>query len=92
MLSLVQQATVVEVPYVQRLELEYHFPAYTGLERRRSKEAPATSQVLAGTEVRLHNLPDDEEQGRADCAEREGVGRAHGAGRQARSTAVLRRR
>ena len=34
---------VADMPYVQKLELEYHFPAYTGLRRARSKTA-ATSR------------------------------------------------
>ena len=38
---------VVDLPYVQKLELEYHFPAYTGLAPRRSKTA-ATSPSSRG--------------------------------------------
>ena len=29
---------VVDLPYVQKLELEYHFPAYTGLEPRKIED------------------------------------------------------
>ena len=29
---------VVELPYVKKLDLEYHFPAYTGLEPRKIED------------------------------------------------------
>ncbi len=38
--------TVVDVPYVKKLDLEYHYPSYTGLESRRLKTA-ATSPCCA---------------------------------------------
>jgi hypothetical protein len=47
---------VVEVPYVQRLELEYHFPAYTGLEPQKIEDGGDIA-VLAGTDVRLRIFP-----------------------------------
>ena len=48
--------TVVDVPYVQRLELEYHFPAYTGLEPQKIEDGGDIA-VLQGTEVRLRVIP-----------------------------------
>ena len=48
--------TVVDVPYVQRLELEYHFPAYTGLEPQKIEDGGDIA-VIAGTEVRLRVVP-----------------------------------
>lgn len=47
---------VVDVPYVQRLELEYHFPAYTGLEPQKVEDAGDIA-VLHGTEVNVHIFP-----------------------------------
>ena len=44
--------TVVDVPYVQRMQLEYHFPAYTGLEPQKIEDGGDIA-VLAGTDVRL---------------------------------------
>ena len=43
---------VVDLPYVERIELEYYFPAYTGLEPR-TIEAGGDIAVLTGTEIRL---------------------------------------
>ena len=43
---------VVDLPYVERLDLEYRFPAYTGLEPR-TIENGGDVVVLRGTEVRL---------------------------------------
>ena len=48
--------TVVDVPYVQRLQLEYHFPAYTGLEPQTIEDGGDIA-VIAGTEVRLKVFP-----------------------------------
>ncbi len=48
---------VVDLPYVQKLELEYHFPAYTGLEPRKIEDGGDIA-VLQG-----HRGP---RQGRAD--------------------------
>ena len=47
---------VVEVPYVERLELEYHFPAYTGMEPQKIEDGGDIA-VLRGTEVRLRIVP-----------------------------------
>src|SRR6476659_7694052 len=47
---------VVDLPYVQKLELEYHFPAYTGLEPRKVEDGGDIA-VLKGTEVRVHVVP-----------------------------------
>ena len=52
MKSAVFTLTVVDVPYVQRLEMEYHFPAYTGLEPQKIEDGGDIA-VLTGTEVRL---------------------------------------
>ena len=43
---------VIDLPYVERLELEYFFPAYTGLEPRLIEDGGDIA-VLEGTEVRL---------------------------------------
>ena len=43
---------VIDLPYVERLELEYYFPAYTGLEPRVIQDGGDIA-VLEGTEVRL---------------------------------------
>lgn len=47
---------VVELPYVRDLELEYHFPAYTGLAPRKVEHAGDIA-VLRGTEVRAKVTP-----------------------------------
>ena len=47
---------VVDLPYVDRLQLEYHFPDYTGLEPR-IVENGGDIAVLSGTEVRLRVVP-----------------------------------
>ena len=47
---------VVDLPYVDRLELEYVFPEYTGLEPR-LVESGGDIAVLRGTEVRLRAIP-----------------------------------
>ena len=44
------------MPYVERLELEYHFPAYTGLEPQKIEDGGDIA-VLRGTEVRLRVFP-----------------------------------
>src|SRR5688572_5399102 len=44
------------MPYVQKLELEYHFPAYTGLEPRKLEDGGDIA-VLKGTEVRVKVVP-----------------------------------
>src|SRR5580765_656423 len=47
---------VVDLPYVQRLELEYHFPAYTGLAPQKVEDGGDIA-VLKGTEVKLRAVP-----------------------------------
>jgi hypothetical protein len=47
---------VVELPYVQKLELEYHFPAYTGLAPQKIEDGGDIA-VLRGTEVRVRAVP-----------------------------------
>lgn len=47
---------VVDLPYVERLEHEYFFPSYTGLEPRLVEEGGDIA-VLSGTEVRLRAFP-----------------------------------
>jgi hypothetical protein len=54
--SAVHTLQVVDVPYVQRLEIEYHFPAYTGLEPQKIEDAGDIA-VLRGTDVRLRIFP-----------------------------------
>jgi hypothetical protein len=54
--STMHHMKVVEVPYVQRLELEYHFPAYTGLEPQKIEDGGDVA-VLRGSEVRVHIFP-----------------------------------
>ncbi len=69
---------VIELPYAERIELEYHFPEYTGLEPR-TVEDGGDIAVLQGTEVRLRAVPtmgttggqlvfDDDDDQRADLA------------------------
>lgn len=48
--------TVVELPYVKQLDLEYRFPAYTGLEPR-TVEDGGDIATLAGTDVRVTIQP-----------------------------------
>jgi hypothetical protein len=47
---------VVELPYVQRLELEYRFPAYTGLPPQKVEDGGDIA-VLRGTEIRVRAVP-----------------------------------
>jgi hypothetical protein len=47
---------VVDLPYVQKLELELHFPAYTGLSPRKIEDGGDLA-VLKGTEVRVKVTP-----------------------------------
>ncbi len=47
---------VIDLPYVERLEHEYFFPAYTGLEPRLVEDGGDIA-VLEGTEVRLRVFP-----------------------------------
>ena len=56
MKSPIYRLKVVELPYVQRLELELHFPAYTGLAPRKIEDGGDLA-VLKGTEVRVKVTP-----------------------------------
>src|SRR6185437_16829459 len=47
---------VIDLPYVQRLELEYHFPAYTGLAPQKVEDGGDIA-VLKGTEVKVRAVP-----------------------------------
>ena len=47
---------VIDLPYAEHLELEYHFPAYTGLEPRLIQDGGDIA-VLQGTEVRVAVFP-----------------------------------
>lgn len=47
---------VADMPYVQRLELEYHFPAYTGLQPRKIEDGGDIA-VVRGTEIRVRAVP-----------------------------------
>ncbi len=47
---------VVDLPYVQKLELEFHFPAYTGLAPKKIEDGGDLA-VLKGTEVRVKVTP-----------------------------------
>ncbi|HXT29729.1 MAG TPA: hypothetical protein VN716_10630, partial [Vicinamibacterales bacterium] len=47
---------VADMPYVQKLELEYHFPAYTGLQPRKIEDGGDIA-VLRGTEIRVRVFP-----------------------------------
>jgi hypothetical protein len=47
---------VVDLPYVERLQHEYFFPAYTGLEPQVIEDGGDIA-VLVGTEVRLRAIP-----------------------------------
>jgi hypothetical protein len=47
---------VVDLPYAQKIDLVYHFPAHTGLEPRTVEDAGDIA-VLVGTEVRVTVTP-----------------------------------
>ena len=49
---------VVELPYVKQLDLEYHFPSYTGLAPRTVEDGGDVA-ALSGTDVRVHIPADD---------------------------------
>ena len=56
MRSPVYTLKVADMPYVQKLELEYHFPAYTGLQPRKIEDGGDIA-VLRGTRVRVRAVP-----------------------------------
>src|ERR1043166_9798907 len=47
---------VADMPYVQKLQLEYHFPAYTGLAPRKIEDGGDIA-VLKGTEIWVRAVP-----------------------------------
>ena len=47
---------VADMPYVQKLQLEYHFPAYTGLPPRKIEDGGDIA-VLKGTEIWVRAMP-----------------------------------
>jgi hypothetical protein len=47
---------VADMPYVQKLQLEYHFPAYTGLQPRKIEDGGDIA-VLKGTEIWVKAMP-----------------------------------
>jgi Domain of unknown function (DUF4175) len=54
--SPVYSLKVADMPYVQKLELEYHFPAYTGLQPRKIEDGGDIA-VLRGTEIWVRAVP-----------------------------------
>ena len=56
MRSPVYTLKVADMPYVKKLELEYHFPAYTGLQPRKIEDGGDIA-VLRGTEIRVRAVP-----------------------------------
>ena len=54
--SPVYSLKVVDLPYVQRMDLEYHFPAYTGLDPQKVEDGGDIA-VLRGTEVQVRIIP-----------------------------------
>tara|TARA_Y100000782_G_scaffold114262_1_gene149798 strand:- start:2263 stop:5748 length:3486 start_codon:yes stop_codon:yes gene_type:complete len=53
---------VIDIPFVERLELEYHFPPYTELPPRTIEDGGDIA-VLRGTEVRVRAVPTTETLG-----------------------------
>ena len=72
---------VVELPYVQRLELEYHFPAYTGLPPQKIEDGGDIA-VLKGTEIRVRALPTMQSPGGQIVLVGHGAQRARAGGRR----------
>ena len=66
-----------ELPFVERMEMEFVYPAYTGLAPRMIDQGGDIA-VLRGTTVRLRVHSTMPTQGRADRARREGDGAADG--------------
>jgi hypothetical protein len=54
--SSVHKLNVVELPYAKRIDLEYHYPSYTGLEPRKIEDGGDIA-VLGGTDVKLTITP-----------------------------------
>ena len=49
--------SVVELPYVQRLEMEFHYPSYTGLETQKIEDSGGDLAAVRGTQVTVHIFP-----------------------------------
>jgi hypothetical protein len=71
---------VVDLPYVRQLELEYHFPSYTGLAPRKIPDG-GDCRVARHGSARPHH-PDDEGSGRKNRAPRHRRNGAGGGGRR----------
>ena len=56
---------VVELPYVKQLDLEYHFPSYTGLAPRTIEDGGDVATLL-GTDVQSPHPVDDGGEERTD--------------------------
>jgi hypothetical protein len=54
--SALYMVKVADMPYVQKLELEYRFPAYTGLQPRKIEDGGDIA-VLRGTEIHVRAVP-----------------------------------
>jgi hypothetical protein len=48
--------TVVDIPYVKKLDLEYDYPSYTGLDNEKIEDGGDIA-VLKGTDVHVHITP-----------------------------------
>ncbi len=73
--------TLVDLPTVAKLELEYRYPAYTGLPPQKIENGGDVA-ALRGTEVFLHIVPTMNTPSGRDSAERVGVASADAAGRR----------
>ena len=71
---------VVDLPTVKQLDLEYRFPAYTGLAPRKAEGGDVAA--IRGTDVVAARHADDDDAGRADSAERRRRAAADAAGRR----------
>ena len=69
MRSAVFRIDVADKPYVKRIDLEYRFPAYTGLPPQKIENGGDVA-ALAGTEVRLRDHADDAGGRAAGCCSR----------------------
>jgi hypothetical protein len=49
--------TVVELPYVEKMEMDLHYPAYTGMEPQKIEDAGGDVAVVKGTQVLLKIKP-----------------------------------
>ena len=58
---------VVDLPYVQKLELEYHFPAYTGLEPRKIEDGGDIAVLQGHRGPRPRHADDDGARAARSC-------------------------